>query len=72
MPIYEYICQNCKREFEFLTRGKEAPTCPQCKGTDLSKKFSVFSAVGQKSGDVKPCDVGESCHSCSCPGACQH
>lgn len=71
MPIYEYICQNCKKEFEFLTHGKEAPICPQCKGNNLSKKFSVF-AVSQKSGDVKPCDVGESCHSCNCPGACQH
>ncbi|HYV98467.1 MAG TPA: zinc ribbon domain-containing protein [Gemmatimonadaceae bacterium] len=41
MPIFEYSCKNCGREFETLVRKNSVPTCPSCKGTDLEKKFSL-------------------------------
>ncbi len=31
MPIFEYVCKNCGKEFEkLLPNATEHPTCPQC------------------------------------------
>jgi putative FmdB family regulatory protein len=45
MPIYEYACEACGEEFEYLVRNGEAPVCPECqKPTGLTKRFSVPAA----------------------------
>lgn len=44
MPIYEYACGNCGREFETLVRQGSVPHCPGCDSIELNKKLSVFSA----------------------------
>jgi len=41
MPLYEYTCDSCRREFELLVRGEERPACPECGGTRLEKLLSV-------------------------------
>ena len=34
MPIFEYSCNSCGKEFETLVRGSSpAPECPACHGT---------------------------------------
>ena len=43
MPLYEYACQTCEKEFETLVRGGETPECPVCHGTALERQFSVFA-----------------------------
>ena len=45
MPIYEYACQDCGREFETLVRGAQVPACPACASTHLDKKLSVFATA---------------------------
>ncbi len=30
MPIYEYFCDKCHKEFEELVFGDELPNCPHC------------------------------------------
>jgi len=45
MPLFEYECLGCGREFELLSRAAEQPSCPSCHSTDLQKRLSVF-AVG--------------------------
>ena len=42
MPIYEYVCQSCKRKTEVLQRISEKPLkiCPHC-GGGLKKAFSA-------------------------------
>ncbi|MBA4176571.1 MAG: zinc ribbon domain-containing protein [Leptothrix sp. (in: Bacteria)] len=45
MPIFEYACQDCGREFETLVRSHTVPTCPQCHSTQLSKRLSVFATA---------------------------
>jgi putative FmdB family regulatory protein len=42
MPLYEYVCQDCKRKTEVLQRMKERPLriCPHCGGR-LKKAFSA-------------------------------
>ena len=42
MPLYEYRCRACGREFEALVRGTDLPECPQCHGRDLERALSVF------------------------------
>jgi putative FmdB family regulatory protein len=46
MPIYEYACAACGREFEALVRNGSQPACPQCQSHHLNKKLSVFAAHG--------------------------
>jgi putative FmdB family regulatory protein len=49
MPLFEYECRGCGRQFEFLTRDGQTPACPSCHGEDLQKLLSVF-AVGADGG----------------------
>lgn len=51
MPIYEFICNECKHEFAPLMKPWEPVECPNCKarisemneGGVITKKFSVTS-----------------------------
>ena len=43
MPIYEYLCQVCGREFQYLVLKKEDEdtlACPGCKGHTLKRLVS--------------------------------
>ncbi|MCZ6546767.1 MAG: zinc ribbon domain-containing protein [Deltaproteobacteria bacterium] len=51
MPIYEYLCGDCKKAFSFLAgvvadSGK--PSCPRCGGKKLSKLVSRIARVRSK------------------------
>lgn len=42
MPIFEYACKQCGKEFETLVRaGSEVPSCPSCKSVELEKLISL-------------------------------
>jgi putative FmdB family regulatory protein len=44
MPLYDFRCRACAREFEALVRsGDEAPACPSCKSRDLERLLSTFA-----------------------------
>jgi len=71
MPIYEYACQDCGREFEALVRTDTVPGCPQCHSTRLEKQLSVF-ATATAAADAGPAMAGP-CGSCGHPdgpGSC--
>jgi len=71
MPIYEYACQDCAREFEQLVRSDTVPECPQCHSTQLAKRLSVF-ATAASAPDALPAMPGP-CGSCGHPdgpGSC--
>jgi len=71
MPIYEYACNQCGREFEALVRSSTVAACPQCHSTDLEKLLSVF-ATAASSADAAPVAAGP-CGTCGHPdgpGAC--
>lgn len=49
MPLYEYLCNDCGREFEKMLRFSEAgqkPACPACQSQDTTKKISSFASPG--------------------------
>ena len=73
MPIFEYACGSCSKEFEALVRSSSpAPECPDCHSTQLTKKLSTFAALtgsGTASGEM-PAACG-SCGHPDGPGACQ-
>ncbi len=48
MPIYEYECHDCRRRVSLLVRSlasPEAPACPRCGSTALSRLMSRFATV---------------------------
>ena len=47
MPIYEYRCDRCEREFEVEQRITEEPlrSCPQCRSRKLRRLISQTSFV---------------------------
>lgn len=50
MPIYEYRCRGCGKEFEtYVPARSTAVTCPGCRSGDIARKLSVF---GLRTGDV--------------------
>ena len=72
MPIFEYTCAHCGKDFEKLVFNRtESINCPLCQGDDVKKKFSVF---GMKSGAKFVPSTGSSCGSCASHncGSCHH
>ena len=41
MPLFEYRCHDCERDFEVLVRASEKPCCPTCQSTKLEKLISA-------------------------------
>jgi len=72
MPIYEYVCLDCKKEYEILRSFSESDkplACNQCGGENVKRKLSVVfaqsggQAVGSSSGGCRSC-AGGGCSSC--------
>jgi len=73
MPIFEYRCEGCGHEFEALVRASTQPACPQCGGTRVDKRLSVF-ATASSSGGAAELPMPSACGGCGHPGgpgACQ-
>jgi putative FmdB family regulatory protein len=49
MPLYEYRCRACSREFEALVRGKTTAACPHCGAEDLERLISSFGVSSDTS-----------------------
>jgi putative FmdB family regulatory protein len=47
MPIYEYTCRKCKKEFEQLVRKDDVPACPGCNSEDLERMLSLCSVSSE-------------------------
>jgi putative FmdB family regulatory protein len=75
MPLFEYECRACRRQFEYLTRDGKSPNCPSCQSVNLEKLLSVFavSTSGSTSRSAPfPASSG-ACGSCGDPrgrGSC--
>jgi len=67
MPIYEYTCETCQHDFEFLVRSAASEAaCPACGNANLTRRFSVPAAHGATRADFPisegpgrgPCGMG--------------
>ncbi len=68
MPIFDFVCKKCGKEFEFLAMGNDRPFCPKCKSDDLRKQMSSFSTrlsgtSGSTGGGCAGC-AGKNCSTC--------
>lgn len=54
MPIYEYHCEDCGKEFEklmsFSDPNVNTPECPACKSNHTRKRLSTVAAFSNRSG----------------------
>jgi putative FmdB family regulatory protein len=69
MPMFEYMCRDCGREFEAFVTGERKPACPGCSGANLSKLLSRPGMVGvgersTPSSSFNGCGAGGA--SCAC------
>ena len=71
MPIYEFNCTKCGRDFEELVRGqKPKVVCPGCGGRKCRKLMSASNFVSKsKSGATVKSSAGSSCAGCA-GGSC--
>jgi putative FmdB family regulatory protein len=71
MPLYEYECRDCGRQFETLVRGSETPHCPACAGENLEKALSTFAvSSGDRAAAAAAPGACGSCGDPRGPGAC--
>ena len=66
MPAYDYICDDCNKQFEVWAsmsayeRGL-SPECPKCEGTSVSRAITaanVISGTSAGGGDAPSCPSG--------------
>jgi putative FmdB family regulatory protein len=60
MPVYEYHCEECGKNFDLFIRSttqRGEPKCPHCGSKKAKKAISLFGVGGTSSG----LDLGASC-----------
>ena len=69
MPLYEFVCSKCEKDFESLVRSAKwegTVACPHCGSKKLTKKLSVFAPQGGGSASASaPAPTA-----CGRPGGC--
>ncbi|VAX23543.1 hypothetical protein MNBD_NITROSPINAE03-1547 [hydrothermal vent metagenome] len=72
MPIYEYSCADCGRNFEVTHLTKESYEnigCPGCGGLSVKKALSTFAvAAVSNSGALPSCEFTGGCSTPNVPG----
>jgi putative FmdB family regulatory protein len=55
MPIYEYECRGCGRQFEMLVLARTVAECPSCQSRELDQLLSGFavSSEGTRQANVQ-------------------
>ena len=74
MPLFEYICQDCGKNFEKIVPRHDSPAdCPRCQSVKVEKQLSVFAVSGSSSGSSADFDAAPGCGRCGAaePGMCQ-
>ena len=68
MPVYTYVCKDCKEKFDLLvgmTSEKTKLKCKKCGSRNVEKTLASFSVGDSSSGKSK--SSGPSCSSGTCP-----
>ena len=73
MPLYEFVCGKCDKDFELLVRSAKwegEATCPHCGSKKLSKRLSVFAS--QAAGGEPQAPACNRPGGCGCRGPVHH
>jgi len=67
MPIYEYHCNSCNHDFEYLVLGGGEPDqCPECGAETVCRLMSTCGFVSKGAGgETVSSSAGNSCSGCS-------
>lgn len=66
MPIYEYQCGKCGKEFEYLVLGSDKPErCPHCDSKKFGRVLSSCGFVSKGKGGETVSSSASSCGSCA-------
>lgn len=69
MPIYEYHCEECNKDFESLVLGSEKPGCPFCNSENVKRLMSACGFISKGTGaDGSTETVRTSASSSACAG----
>ncbi|HET9218531.1 MAG TPA: zinc ribbon domain-containing protein [Terriglobia bacterium] len=72
MPLFEYVCKNCGKQFErIVPRHDSLVDCPHCASAAVEKQLSVFAVSTSQNSDAFQSSPG--CGRCGAPepGMCQ-
>ena len=62
MPIFEFVCKGCGRQFEeimtFSAMEAGEAACPDCGSHEVSRSLSAFATGGDSSGSLGGCGGG--------------
>ncbi|MEA3492996.1 MAG: zinc ribbon domain-containing protein [Candidatus Margulisiibacteriota bacterium] len=64
MPIYEFKCKDCGKEFEVklpMSKSGEKQNCPLCESGNTTRSFSAVSVMNSStsdSGSFPSCPTG--------------
>lgn len=70
MPIYEYVCTDCKKKFEMfrpLSQAEADALCSAC-GGKAKRILSTFAAVSKDSSGQSTPVTGGGCSTCGSTG----
>ena len=73
MPIFEYVCKDCGKDFEALVmraKGNSKANCPACEGKKVERKLSVFAVASAAPKSPPSSSACGSCGDPRGPGAC--
>jgi putative FmdB family regulatory protein len=72
MPIFEFQCLDCEREFEAFVTTERTAECPACHGANLAKQLSSPGMVGSNGGKREAVPITGGCGAggahCACRG----
>lgn len=72
MPIFEYKCAECEREFEAFVTAERTAECPACHSANLEKLLSSPGMVGGSNGREAAVPMAGRCGAggahCACRG----
>jgi len=72
MPLFEYLCKGCGKEFEkIVPRHDSSVDCPHCASSQVEKQLSVFAVSSSQNSESF--DTAPGCGRCGAaePGMCQ-
>jgi putative FmdB family regulatory protein len=58
MPLYDYACSRCSKQFEEMVRSDSpTPACPTCARTDEVTRIPFSRVLVGKKDDLRPPDI---------------